>query len=280
MTLHQNYNLVELKDFFARLDLSRPFVSHQLHEEYIKHKSEIESIIKNPKAYALKTDEVNQNYLDDNHVKTCFNNFANIYDNVMHTYWPFGREEFMKWLDPQRGEEILEIGVGTGLNLENYPDYCQVTGIDTAEQMLRIATQRLQKLRKKNITLLIKDASNTDFPENSFDKCLSTYSLCDASNPLRVLGEVKRVCKPNGKIVIADPLKSEIEEVAVLQYLFWPIGRQMGHLWLKNYPAYSVVYNSWLDLFSMLRELRIKVDNVKVYDPFKIMHLVKCTNTK
>jgi ubiquinone/menaquinone biosynthesis C-methylase UbiE len=280
MTLHESFDIQKVKQYFSNLDLSAPFHTNQLHKGYIRYQNEIKEIVMNPKSYSLKIDHLDQSYLDEEHVMECFNKTVNIYDSIMSRYWPSGREEFIRWLDPQPKEKILEIGAGTGLNFEYYPNSCEVTAIDRSEAMLTIAKKRLVELRKENVKLLVMDAQKMNFPDNSFDKVFSTYVFCDVQNPLKALREVKRVCKPNGRVVMVDPLKSEIEEVAVLQYLFWPIGRQMGHLWLSDFPPYSILYNTWLDLFPMLKEVGLDVEKAKSYDPFKILHLITCRNTK
>ncbi|MCK4421683.1 hypothetical protein KAW48_07780, partial [candidate division WOR-3 bacterium] len=99
-------------------------------------------------------------------------------------------------------------------------------------------------------------------------------------DPLTVLKEIQRVCKPNGRIVIFDIIKSEISEVAVLQYLFRPIAKEMGAIYVEFSPPYVISYDSFLDLFNLFENLSIKVDEVLYSDPYKTAVLLRYTNQK
>jgi len=103
---------------------------------------------------------------------------------------------------------VLEVGVGTGLNLKYY-DVANITrldAIDLSPGMLEITSQRLLQTPKlSNITKLQRmNAENLQFPENSFDSVIDTFSLCVYQNPVEALKEMGRVCKPSGKIILLE----------------------------------------------------------------------------
>lgn len=104
--------------------------------------------------------------------------------------------------------EVLEVGVGTGANLEFYLPGCQVTGIDFSQGMLQKAKQKIIKA-KVPIALLEMDAQNMTFPNNSFDTVIATCVFCSVPDPVKGLKEVKRVCKTGGKIILLEHVRSE-----------------------------------------------------------------------
>ena len=80
--------------------------------------------------------------------------------------------------------------------------------------------------------------------------------------------------------MIFDVIKSEIEEVAVLQYLFRPIARKMGAIYLEFCPPYNTTYDSFLNIFALLKRTDIQVNKVKTSDPYKTVNLIQCINGK
>ena len=104
--------------------------------------------------------------------------------------------------------KTLEVGVGSGLNLPLYPAACsEVFGIDISPRMLAKAEKRAQQCRAP-ITLFEMDAQNLDFPDDSFDTVLATCVFCTVPDPVKGLREMRRVCKPDGMIVLVEHMRS------------------------------------------------------------------------
>ncbi len=139
----------------------------------------------------------------------------------------FARRQVMRSLAPAPGEHILDIGVGTGLNLPHYPAGVLVTGIDISPAMLAKARQKHSKAKVK---LIIMDASRTTFKRSTFDKALATYVLRVAPKPKEILREIARITKPRARFVILDQFK---ESQSILFSLIVPFQLALG--WGKNY---------------------------------------------
>ncbi|MEL1134674.1 class I SAM-dependent methyltransferase [Desulfitobacterium sp. THU1] len=104
--------------------------------------------------------------------------------------------------------KILEIGVGTGKNLEYYPPGSDITGIDLSPGMLAKAKDKARKLQIP-ARLREMDAQDLQFPDNSFDTVVATCVFCSVPNPIKGLQEIKRVCKPGGKILLLEHVRSD-----------------------------------------------------------------------
>jgi len=98
--------------------------------------------------------------------------------------------------------------LGTGANFSFYPPDCQVTAIDFSPRMLARAKQKLY-LARAPVTLLEMDVQQLDFPAASFDTVVATFVFCSVPDPVRGLQEVRRVCHPEGKIVLLEHVRSE-----------------------------------------------------------------------
>lgn len=141
-------------------------------------------------------------------IRKKYNRAARFYD-ILET--PMEMMALREWrIDLMKGLEgnILEIGVGTGKNIEYYPDDISITAIDFSEGMLQKAREKAEKYNK-NVTLIQMDAQDMKFPDNTFDTIFTTCVYCSVPDPVKGLKEMRRVCKPNGKIIMIEHVRSE-----------------------------------------------------------------------
>ncbi len=114
---------------------------------------------------------------------------------------------------------MLEVGVGTGINLSLYPRDCAVTGIDFSGSMLEKARERAARKELRNIRLLQMDAADLKFADNSFDIVYAPYLISVVPDPVKVAREMRRVCRPGGRIIFLNhflspnPILSRIERL-------------------------------------------------------------------
>jgi ubiquinone/menaquinone biosynthesis C-methylase UbiE len=113
----------------------------------------------------------------------------------------------------------LEIAIGSGLNLPYYSDHVtHAVGIDLSEGMLTIAAARAREL-DRHIELVVMDAQQLAFPDHTFDTVAISLALCTVPDPEAALREMNRVCKPDGRIVLLEHVRSSVWPVGVLQRL-------------------------------------------------------------
>ena len=151
-----------------------------------------------------------------------------VYDILFNRIFHSGRVAAIKLLEIKPGDRILEIGIGTGLNLPLYPRRCSVTGIDISVEMLQKARERVKTLGLTDVALSVMDASNLDFADNTFDHVLATYVVSAVPDPVKTLLEMQRVCKPSGHLVILNHFRSENLILGALEWILAPVFTRIG----------------------------------------------------
>lgn len=115
---------------------------------------------------------------------------------------------------------ILDVGIGTGKNIDYYSDEAEVTGIDFSQKMLEKGRQKLAKSGKKNITLIQMDAEDLNFKDNSFNYVITSSVFCSVPDPIKGLKEIRRVLKPDGKLIMIEHVLSKNKFISFLENLF------------------------------------------------------------
>lgn len=108
-------------------------------------------------------------------------------------------------LVPLAAGRVLEVGIGTGRNLEHYDKarVTSLTGIDPGLEMHRLAAKRARQ-QGIQVDLVGLSAERIPFDDASFDTVVVTYSLCTIPDPLAALREMRRVLKPGGRLIYCE----------------------------------------------------------------------------
>ena len=123
---------------------------------------------------------------------------------------------------------MLEVGVGTGISLDAYPPYVKVVGIDPSADMLAHAIKKTRDNGWGHIDVRQGDALNLEFPDNSFDWVTTFHVMTVVPDPLRMMQEMLRVCKPGGKIVLINHFASENPLLYSLVWIANPLTKHLG----------------------------------------------------
>ena len=107
------------------------------------------------------------------------------------------------WICGRASGDVLEIAVGTGLNLPHYPDAVRLTGVDLNPELLEFARRRAGMIGRE-IELFEADAMALPFPDESFDSVVCTFALCEVPDDAFAIGEALRVLRPGGSLLLAD----------------------------------------------------------------------------
>jgi ubiquinone/menaquinone biosynthesis C-methylase UbiE len=158
---------------------------------------------------------------------------AGDYDRQMRVFERLLFGDGRRWVCSRARGDVLEIAVGTGLNLTYYPDTTRLTGIDLSPRMLEIARARLQELGRE-ADLRLGDAQELDFPDASFDTVVCTLSLCSIPDDGKAVAEARRVLRPGGRFVLLEHVRSPIGPVRFLQRVLQPLFRRGGDNLLRE----------------------------------------------
>jgi phosphatidylethanolamine/phosphatidyl-N-methylethanolamine N-methyltransferase len=127
-----------------------------------------------------------------------------LYDMVCGALLQPGRRRAMSLLNPRAGERILEVGVGTGYGVNDYPPGCRVAAIDLSRPMMARAARRVDRDHRNMIAFAQMDAGHVGFSSGVFDAVYVPYTINVVPDPIAVGRELRRVCAPNGRLVFLN----------------------------------------------------------------------------
>ncbi|SES92894.1 Methyltransferase domain-containing protein [Methanococcoides vulcani] len=151
------------------------------------------------------------------------------YNRYSHVYDLF--ESIMEWLvfKKWRGKvfskvegRCLEVGFGTGKNFSYYPkdESVSMVAIDLSPGM---AAKSKKRATGVDVDLILMDAQHLAFKDNVFDSVVMTFVLCSIPDPVKGVEECVRVCKPDGKIINLEHIRTKNRLIAFMQDLMNPI---------------------------------------------------------
>jgi ubiquinone/menaquinone biosynthesis C-methylase UbiE len=136
-----------------------------------------------------------------------YNRLAPYYDLLEA---PIESLRFARWRARLRvkicGPKALEVGVGTGKNMDFYPSGVNLTGIDLSPRMLDKARKRAATLGLE-VGLKEMDVEELGFPDQSFDTVFATFVFCSVPDPVLGLKELRRVCKSDGRLLLLEHMQ-------------------------------------------------------------------------
>ena len=201
-----------------------------------------------------------------NKIQKRYNRIAGIYDMMDAPM----ESMFSKWrgklLADAQGK-TLEVGIGTGKNIFHYSKDIDLTGIDFSEKMISKAREKVTVGKK--IKLMVMDAQNMEFENNSFDTVVTSCVFCSVPNPVQGLKEIRRVCKNGGKILMLEHVRSHKKIIGPLMdaFNFIPLNVYGANINRETYqnllnagfkPKQIEVENVWLDILKIIRIINNK----------------------
>jgi phosphatidylethanolamine/phosphatidyl-N-methylethanolamine N-methyltransferase len=201
--------------------------------------------------------------VENDFVEGVYDKLANVYDLIFGPSLHPGRLKAIQRMDIQAGERVLEVGVGTGINLSLYPREAAVTGIDFSSSMLEKARERAARKGAAPVRLLQMDAADLKFVDGAFDIVYAPYLISVVPDPIKVATEMRRVCRSGGRIIFLNHFLSPNPVLSRLERLISPFTIHIG-------------FKSDLDLPAFLAQADLKPVSIEKVNVPKIWSLVTC----
>jgi phosphatidylethanolamine/phosphatidyl-N-methylethanolamine N-methyltransferase len=201
--------------------------------------------------------------VENDFVAGVYQKLASVYDVIFGPTLHPGRVQAIQRMAIGPGDRVLEVGVGTAINAALYPRKCAVTGIDLSSSMLEKGRERIARKGIGNVRLIEMDAADLKFADGSFDIVYAPYLISVVPDPVTVAREMRRVCRPGGRIVFLNHFRSANPLLASIERAISPFTVHIG-------------FKSDLDLPAFLAQAELKPVSIQKVNVPRIWSLVTC----
>ncbi|MHC0038790.1 class I SAM-dependent methyltransferase [Pseudoneobacillus sp. C159] len=194
--------------------------------------------------------------------------FANWYDFFMNPLEKRKIGSLRKKLLSKATGKVLEIGSGTGVNFPLYVNAESVVAIEPSLDMIKNSSSKINMVNVP-ITVINASAEQLPFANNSFDSVVATLVFCTIEDGQKAVNEIKRVGKPNGKILLIEHVKMDHRFLSGLQDLLTPFWKKICDGCCLN-----------RETLKLLTDNRLKISKVEKYynGLFIVIEAENCEN--
>jgi ubiquinone/menaquinone biosynthesis C-methylase UbiE len=155
--------------------------------------------------------------------------FAAGYDRFMAGTEKAGLRDRRRALLEKASGRVIEVGAGTGANLDLYGDGVTELILTEPEEPMAKRLERRLAENGRQATVVRAPAEQLPFPDDSFDTAVCTLVLCTVRDPDRALAEIRRVLRPGGQLLFLEHVRAEDPKLAKWQDRITPVWRRIGH---------------------------------------------------
>ena len=164
-------------------------------------------------------------------------------------------------------DRVLDVGIGTGVSLNYYPNRGRIIGVDLSGGMLREARKKIRERGLTHASVFQADAMKLPFADDTFDHVFISHVISVVSDPYRLVQECQRVCKPGARIVMVNHFQSTNRFVAMIEKWLCPLCTKLG-------------WRSDLALQDLVRRTGVEVDYRYKLEQIDLWETVVMTNNK
>jgi len=176
-------------------------------------------------------------------------------------------ERAIRHMNIRDTDRVLDLGIGTGVSLNFYPDRGRIVGVDLSAGMLREARKKIEERRLTHATVFQADALRLPFADDTFDHVFISHVISVVSDPCLLIREAQRVARPNARIVIVNHFQSTNRFIALVEKWLCPLCTRLG-------------WRSDLALQDLVRRTGVEVDYRYKLESIDLWETVVMTNNK
>jgi ubiquinone/menaquinone biosynthesis C-methylase UbiE len=176
---------------------------------------------------------------DNQRLRRYWDKHAPSYDKQMSVFDRYLFADSRNWICTKATGATLEVAVGTGLNLTHYPTDVTLTGLEWSPAMLDIARRRADQLGR-TVDLVQGDAQHMEFPDDTFDTVVCTFSLCAIPDDRQAVHDMTRVLRPGGLLLLADHVEAAARPGRAVQHFLELVTIPLGGEHFRRRPIRHV----------------------------------------
>ena len=164
-----------------------------------------------------------------------------MYDRLMAGTEKAGLSDRRQALLAQAQGRVLEIGAGTGVNIQHYPVAVEEIVFTEPEEPMALRLEAKLAAAGRSGSVVRAPAEQLPFEDGSFDTVVSTLVLCTVSDPVKALAEIERVLRPGGTLLFLEHVRADDPGLARWQDRLAPAWRRFGHGCNPNRPTPDLI---------------------------------------
>jgi phosphatidylethanolamine/phosphatidyl-N-methylethanolamine N-methyltransferase len=156
-------------------------------------------------------------------------------------------------------DRVLDLGIGTGVSLNFYPNRGRIVGVDLSAGMLREARKKVRERGLERATVFQANALELPFADDTFDHVFISHVISVVSDPYQLVQEAQRVAKPNARIVIVNHFQSTNRFVALIEKWLCPLCTKLG--WRSDLALQDLVRRTGVEI-----DYRYKLESIDIWE--------------
>jgi phosphatidylethanolamine/phosphatidyl-N-methylethanolamine N-methyltransferase len=168
-------------------------------------------------------------------------------------------------------DRVLDLGIGTGVSLNYYPEHANVIGIDLSAGMLRECRKKIRERGLSRAFVFQANALVLPFGSSTFDHVFISHVISVVSDPVQLVREAQRVAKPGARIVIVNHFQSTNRFIAMLEKWLCPLCTKLG--WRSDLALQDLIRRTGVEI-----DYRFKLDNIDLWETVVITNNKQALN--